>query len=112
MGLWKHGVEQILEVAGMQNKETERKTLARQIPTEEGALCAAHAENQKKVHTFNRLIRRVRERVPENRDGSNGPFQGLCSSKEGSRKLGHDGVATCYETVSYTHLTLPTIYSV
>ena len=49
------------------------------------------------MHTFNRLIRRVRERVPENRDGSNGPFQGLCSSKEGSRKLGHDGVATCYE---------------
>ena len=33
MGLWKHGVEQILAVAGMQNQETERKTLARQIST-------------------------------------------------------------------------------
>ena len=31
MGLWKHGVEQILAVADMQNQETERKTLARQI---------------------------------------------------------------------------------
>ena len=48
MGLWKHGVEQILAVAGMQNQETERKTLARYISTKEGALCAAQTENQKK----------------------------------------------------------------
>ena len=33
VGRWKHGVEQILAVAGMQNQETERKTLARQIST-------------------------------------------------------------------------------
>ena len=31
MGFWKYGVEQILAVAGMQNQETERKILARQI---------------------------------------------------------------------------------
>ena len=48
MGLWKHGVEQVLPVAGMQNQETERKTLARYISTKEGALCAAQTENQKK----------------------------------------------------------------
>ena len=36
VGRWKHGVEQILAVAGMQNQETERKTLARQISTKEG----------------------------------------------------------------------------
>ena len=29
MGLWKHGVEQILAEAGMHNQETERKALAR-----------------------------------------------------------------------------------
>ena len=81
MGPWEHGVEQILAEAGMQNQETERKTLARQISTKEGALCAAHAENQKKGHTFNRFIRRARERVTENRDSSNGPFQGLRSAK-------------------------------
>ena len=75
MGLWKHGVEQILAVADMQNKETERKTLAQQISTKkEGELCAAHAENQKKGQTFNRFIRRVRERVTENKYSSNGPF--------------------------------------
>ena len=74
MGLWKHGVEQILAVAGMQNKQTERKTLARQI-SNKGALCAAHAENQKKGHTFNRFMRRVRERVTENKYSSNWPFQ-------------------------------------
>ena len=48
MGLRKHGVEQILGVAGMQNQETERKTLARQISTKEGALCAAEDEDQNK----------------------------------------------------------------
>ena len=47
MGLWKHGVEQILAEAGMQNQETKRKTLARYILTKDGALCAAQAENQK-----------------------------------------------------------------
>ena len=87
VGRWKHGVEQILAVAGMQNQETERKTLARQISTEEGALCAAHAENQKKVHTFNRFIRRVRERVTENKYSSNGPFQGLLSAKRRVKEI-------------------------
>ena len=48
MGLWKHGVEQILAEAGTQNQETERKTLARYISTKEEALCAAQAENHKK----------------------------------------------------------------
>ena len=45
----------------------------------------------------NRFIRRARERVTENRDSSNVPFQGLRSAKKGSRKLRHVGVATCYE---------------
>ena len=40
MGLWKHGVEQILAEVGMQNRQTERKTHARHISTKEGALCA------------------------------------------------------------------------
>ena len=42
MGLWKHGAEQILAVAGMQNQETERKILARQISTKarRGAMCS------------------------------------------------------------------------
>ena len=97
MGLWKHGVEQILAVAGLQNKETERKTLARQISTKEGALCAAHAENQKKGHTFNRFIRRVREREQKTNTVPMGPSRGYLVQKEGSRKLRHDGVATCYE---------------
>ena len=86
MGLWKHGVEQILAVAGMQNKQTERKTLARQI-SNKGALCAAHAEKQKKGQTFNRLMRRVRERVTENNYSSNGPFQGLLSAKRRVKEI-------------------------
>ena len=48
MELWKHGVEQILTEAGMQNQVIERKTLARYTSTKEGALCAAQAGNQKK----------------------------------------------------------------
>ena len=52
MGLWNHGVEQVLAVAGMQNQETERKTLAWQISTKEGALCAAQPENQKNETYF------------------------------------------------------------
>ena len=42
MGLWKHGVEQILAVAGMQNQEKGRKTLSRQISTKvrRGAMCS------------------------------------------------------------------------
>ena len=55
MGRWKHGVEQILAVAGMQNQETERKTLARQISTKEGALCAAEDEDQKKGAYFQQV---------------------------------------------------------
>ena len=43
MGLWKNGAEQILAVAGMQNQETERKILARQISTKvrRGAMCSS-----------------------------------------------------------------------
>ena len=87
MGRWKHGVEQILAVAGMQNQETERKTLARQISTKQGALCAAHAENQKKGHTFNRFNRRARPRVTENKYSSNEPFQGLLSAKRRAKEI-------------------------
>ena len=97
MGRWKHGVEQILAVAGMQNQETERKTLARQISNKEGALCAAHAENQKKGHNFNRFNRRARPMVAENNLVPMGPSRGYLVQKEGPRKLRHDGVATCYE---------------
>ena len=86
MGRWKHGVEQLLAVAGMQNQETER-TLARQISTKEGALCAAHAENQKKGHNFNRFNRRARPMVAENKYGSNGPFQGLLSAKRRAKEI-------------------------
>ena len=100
MGLWKNGAEQILAVAGMQNKETERKTLARQISTkEEGALCTAQAENQKKGHTFNQFIRRVRERVTENKYSSNGLFQGLRSAREQERgSLTNAGLASARTT--------------
>ena len=49
IGLWKHGVEQILAVAGMQNQETERKTLARQISTKvrRGAMCSPSRKPEK-----------------------------------------------------------------
>ena len=49
MELWKHGVEQILAEAGMQEKKTATNTLARQISTKviRGA-GAAQAEDQKK----------------------------------------------------------------
>ena len=49
MGLRKHGVEQILGVAGMQNQETERKTLARQISTKvrKGAMCSPRRKPEK-----------------------------------------------------------------
>ena len=99
MGLWKHGVEQILAVAGMQNQETKRKTLARQISTKvrRGAMCSPSRKPQKRGHTFNRFIRRARERVTENRDSSNGPFHGRRSANGRAKELRHDGVATCYE---------------
>ena len=49
MGLWKRGVEQILAEAGMQNQETERKTLARQISTKlrRGAMCSPSRKPEK-----------------------------------------------------------------
>ena len=83
MGLWKHGVEQILAEAGMQNQETERKTHARYISTKvrRGVMCSPSRKTEKRGHTLNRFIRRARERVTENRDGSNGPFYGLRSAK-------------------------------
>ena len=48
MGLWKHGVEQILAEAGMQNQETE-KTLARQRSTKiiRGAMCSPRRKPEK-----------------------------------------------------------------
>ena len=50
MGLWKHGVEQMLPVAGMQNQETERTTLARQVPTKvrRGAMCSPRRKTEKR----------------------------------------------------------------
>ena len=50
MGLWKYGVEQILAVAGMQNQETGRKTLARQISTKvrRGAMCSPSRKPEKR----------------------------------------------------------------
>ena len=49
MGPWKHGVEQILAVAGMQNQETEREILARQISTKvrRGAMCSPSRKPEK-----------------------------------------------------------------
>ena len=49
MGLWKHGVEQILAEAGMPNQETERKTLARYISTKvrRGAMCSPSRQTEK-----------------------------------------------------------------
>ena len=49
MGPWKHGVEQILAVAGMQNQETEREILARQISTKvrRGAMCSPSTKSGK-----------------------------------------------------------------
>ena len=89
MGLWKHGVEQILEEAGMQNQGTERKTLARQISTKarRGAMCSPSRKPVKGDLLSNRFIRRARERVTENRDSSNGPFQGLRSAKRRGKEI-------------------------
>ena len=49
MGLWKHGVERILAVAGMQNQEPERKTLARKISNRarRGAMCSPSRKPEK-----------------------------------------------------------------
>ena len=49
MGPWEHGVMQILADAGMQNKETERKTLSRQISTKirQGAMCSPRRKPEK-----------------------------------------------------------------
>ena len=54
-------------------------------------------KTKKRGHTFNRYIRRTRERVTESRESSNGPSRVYVVQKEGSRKLRHDGVATCHE---------------
>ena len=49
MGLWEHGVEQMLADAGMQNQETERKTLARQISAKirRDAMCSPRRKSEK-----------------------------------------------------------------
>ena len=49
MELWKHGVEQTLAVADMQNQETERKTLARQISSKvrRSAMCSSSRNPEK-----------------------------------------------------------------
>ena len=45
-------------------------------------------ETRKRGHNCNRFImRRVRERVTENRDSSNGPFQGLLSAKRKVKEI-------------------------
>ena len=85
MGLWKPAVEQILEEAGTQNQETERKHLrGKNQLRSKGALCAAQQENQKKDSLFKPG---ARERVTENRDKvPMGPSRGYVVQKEGSRK--------------------------
>ena len=52
MGLWKHGVEQILAVAGMQTQEEERKKFARQISTKvrRGAMCSPGRKPEKEAY--------------------------------------------------------------
>ena len=88
MGLWKHGVDQTLAVAGMQNQETERRYLPdKNQLNQEGALCTAQAENQTKGTSFKPFIRRARERVTGNRDNSNGPFLGLRSAKRRVKEI-------------------------
>ena len=45
-------------------------------------------KTRKRGHHFNRFIlRRARERVTENRDSSNGPFQGLRSAKRRVKEI-------------------------
>jgi len=64
MGRWKHGVEQLLAVAGMQNQQKEKH-----LPGKyelKGRYVQRKTKTRKKGHTFNRFIRRVRERVTEN----------------------------------------------
>ena len=48
-GLWKHGAEQMLAEAGMQNQERERKILARQISTKirRSAMCSPRRKPDK-----------------------------------------------------------------
>ena len=59
----------------------------------------AKKKTRRRGHTFNRFIlRRARERATENRDKVPiGPSRGYEVQKQGSRKLRHDGAATCYE---------------
>ena len=45
-------------------------------------------KNRQRGHNFNRFIpRRARGRVTENRDSSNGPFQGLLSAKRKVKEI-------------------------
>ena len=71
MGLWKHAVEQILAVAGMQNQEAERKTCPANInSSKKGRYVQPKQKTRKRGHTFNRFIRRARGRITEERDSS------------------------------------------
>ena len=55
-------------------------------------------KTRQRGHNFNRFIlRRARERATQNREMPMGPSRGYVVQKEGSRKLRHDGVVTCYE---------------
>ena len=99
MRLWKNGVEQILAEAGMQNQKTERKTLHRHISTNvrRGAMCSPRRKPEKReirsIGSFEGQEKGLHktETVPM------GPTRGYVVRKEGSRKLRHDSVATCYE---------------
>ena len=44
-------------------------------------------KTRKMRHTFNRFIRRARERATENKYSSNGPFQGLLSAKRRVKEI-------------------------
>ena len=101
MGLRKHVVEQILTGACVQNQETKRKTLARQILAilRRGASVQPKQKNKNRGHNSNRFILRgAREGATQNRDKiPMGPSRGYMVQKEGSRELRHDGVATWCE---------------
>ena len=90
MGLWKHGVEQILAGAGMQNQETERKTLARQITTKlrRGAMCSPSRKPAKGdiilTGSFYVEQEKAQHRTETN---ANGPFQGLRSAKRWVKEI-------------------------
>ena len=88
MGLCKHGVEQILADAGMENQETERKALARQISTKirRGAMCSLRRNPEKGDILSTGSFYVEQERVTENRDKvPMGPSRGYAVLRKGQR---------------------------